>query len=307
MTQLPDDHDARMARARLALDGLSVGDAFGERYFIAPAVAVRMIQERALPASTPWRWTDDTAMALSIVATLEDHGRIVQAVLAEKFADRYAREPRRGYGGGAHELLAAIGAGMPWRQVSSALFGGSGSYGNGGAMRVSPLGAYFADDAERAAEEAKRSSEITHAHEEGQAGAIAIAVAACWAWQQRDLDAPDVSALYEMTLAHTPDSSTRSGIEAARELTQKTTPDQAALALGSGRGVSSQDTVPFCIWNIARNPTSYVEAMWDTVSGFGDRDTTCAIVGGVVALSAGSESIPAEWLAAREPLPGRLD
>jgi ADP-ribosylglycohydrolase len=34
----------------------------------------------------------------------------------------------------------------------------------------------------------------------------------------------------------------------------------------------------------------------------GDRDTTCAIVGGIVALSAGRESIPPAWLAARESL-----
>ena len=38
------------------------------------------------------------------------------------------------------------------------------------------------------------------------------------------------------------------------------------------------------------------------VSGLGDRDTTCAIVGGVVALACGAERIPAEWLSAREPL-----
>jgi ADP-ribosylglycohydrolase len=46
----------------------------------------------------------------------------------------------------------------------------------------------------------------------------------------------------------------------------------------------------------------YSEAIWQTVSALGDRDTTCAIVGGIVALKAGRESIPANWLKAREPL-----
>jgi hypothetical protein len=41
------------------------------------------------------------------------------------------------------------------------------------------------------------------------------------------------------------------------------------------------------------------------VSALGDRDTTCAIVGGMVALHAGVDSIPREWLACREPLPQR--
>jgi len=40
-----------------------------------------------------------------------------------------------------------------------------------------------------------------------------------------------------------------------------------------------------------------------TVSGLGDRDTTCAMVGGIVALSAGAASIPDAWVAARELLP----
>jgi hypothetical protein len=41
--------------------------------------------------------------------------------------------------------------------------------------------------------------------------------------------------------------------------------------------------------------------MLQTVAGLGDRDTTCAIVGGIVALSAGE--VPQEWIARRETLP----
>jgi ADP-ribosylglycohydrolase len=42
--------------------------------------------------------------------------------------------------------------------------------------------------------------------------------------------------------------------------------------------------------------------MWTTVTGLGDRDTTCAIVGGIVVMSAGLDSIPKQWLEHREPL-----
>jgi ADP-ribosylglycohydrolase len=49
-------------RARLSLAGLALGDAFGETFFVNPAVVERLIAERAL-ARAPWRWTDDTAMA----------------------------------------------------------------------------------------------------------------------------------------------------------------------------------------------------------------------------------------------------
>jgi ADP-ribosylglycohydrolase len=74
-------------------------------------------------------------------------------------------------------------------------------------------------------------------------------------------------------------------------------------ALGNGTGVSAQDTVPFALWCAGQRLGSFEEALWLTVSGLGDRDTTCAIVGGIVALYAGSEAIPAEWLQSRESLP----
>jgi ADP-ribosylglycohydrolase len=83
-----DDRDTRRERARRSLDGLSVGDAFGERFFQEPGVVKMLLEKRATPAP-PWRWTDDTAMALSIVEVLEAHGAIVPGVLAETFARRY--------------------------------------------------------------------------------------------------------------------------------------------------------------------------------------------------------------------------
>lgn len=67
--------------------------------------------------------------------------------------------------------------------------------------------------------------------------------------------------------------------------------------------LSAQDTVPFPFWRAARHLDDYEEALWLTVSGLGDRDTTCAVVGGIVACYVGEAGIPAAWLEAREPLP----
>jgi len=49
--------------------------------------------------------------------------------------------------------------------------------------------------------------------------------------------------------------------------------------------------------------SSYEEALWITVGGLGDRDTTCAIVGGILVMYARIESIPIEWLEHREHIP----
>src|SRR5688500_13163962 len=166
------------ARAELALDGLSVGDAFGETNLARiPAIAER-VARRLITTRRPWKWTDDTAMALSIVDTLVANGTIDEDDLARRFAARYAAEPMRGYGAGAHRILERIGAGEPWRGVAQSVFGGQGSAGNGGGMRAAPIGAWFAGDLDRAAAEAARSAAPTHAHPDGAAGAVAIAVAA---------------------------------------------------------------------------------------------------------------------------------
>jgi ADP-ribosylglycohydrolase len=302
-SSLPADHAARLARARLALDGLSVGDAFGQRFFY-PFMERSLVQgERPFP-QPPWPYTDDTEMALAITQVLDQYGRIDQDELAETLAKRYWRNPGRGYGAGAHRILQGIAHGFfTWEYISRQEFGGQGSLGNGAAMRVAPVGAYFADDLARVVAEARASAEVTHAHAEGQAGAIAIAVAAAWAWRVADgSESPEPSRLIQIALDHTPPGETRQGIERALALPLEASPATAAEQLGSGERVTAPDTVPFTIWCAARHLRDYPEALWATVAGLGDRDTTCAIVGGIVVLASPPASIPEEWLAAREPL-----
>jgi ADP-ribosylglycohydrolase len=275
-----------------SLDGLSVGDAFGECFF-AP-YAWSAIKEGAVPAP-PWRWTDDTAMSLSIVRVLGEAGRIDRDRLARAYAERYMAEPWRGYGGGAHDLLGRLGRGEPWHEVAPSLFGGEGSCGNGGAMRVAPLGAFFADEpVETVIAEARASAEPTHAHPEGQAGAIAIALAAAFVAKGGR------KGLLEHVLEHTPAGETRDGIVRALKLPARATVQHAASVLGNGSRVTAQDTVPFALWSAARSLGGFKQALWQTVEALGDRDTTCAMVGGIVALAA---EVPADWRAAREPLP----
>jgi ADP-ribosylglycohydrolase len=293
-----------MGRARLALDGLSVGDAFGERFFgsSAPARRARVV-ERKLPAA-PWKYTDDTVMGLGVLEVLERFGRVDQDELAEIFARRYMADPARGYGSGAHHVLAAIDDGIRWHLASAALFDGTGSFGNGGAMRVAPIAGFFADDMARLVVEASRSAEVTHWHQEGQAGAIAVAVAGAFAWTHRGKDAASVRArLFGAVLLHTPESETRRKIILARDVDETDPLAFIALALGNGSEASSMDTVPFALWCAARHFDDYPAALWTAVEAGGDMDTMCAIVGGIVALSAVERGVPAEWIAARESLP----
>lgn len=299
---LPADHVQRMQRARLCLDGLSIGDSFGERFFVDRQQLEAMLRTRTLP-EVPWHYTDDTAMAISIVMVLDQCGGIDQDTLARRFAERYAQQPWRGYGATAHRILKEVGQGRAWRDAASRAFGGQGSRGNGGAMRVAPVGAYFADDLDAAAWHARASAAVTHAHPDGQAGAIAVAVAAARACQLGDaVRAEDRRFLLQAAVDGTPDGPTREGLKRAVDLSLDAPVEAAAQLLGNGSRVIASDTVPFSLWCAARHLDCFEAAMWATVSGRGDRDTTCAIVGAIVSLAVGRDRLPTPWLQAREPL-----
>lgn len=287
-------------RARSSLEGLSVGDAFGETFFVHPDLVEGLIAERALATRT-WNYTDDTLMAMSIFSVLRQQGHIHQPTLARSFAERY--ESDRGYGPAMHRLLAEIRSGEDRAEIAQSLFGGQGSFGNGAAMRVAPIGAFFAGDIDAVVEQATRSSVITHTHDEAIAGAIAVAVAVARASELRTFTVPTRSEFLDLVLPHVPESEVRSKIRQARDMSENASVQFAVAVLGNGVRVSAHDTVPFALWCAAKHLSNYEEAMWLTVSGLGDRDTTCAIVGGVVAAYTGIEGIPHEWLSSRERLP----
>jgi ADP-ribosylglycohydrolase len=300
-TTLAGPPGARSARARASLAGLSLGDAFGDQFYLPRAEAERCIASRTLP-EPPWHWTDDTLMALSIVESLLRHGRIEQDELARSFAARF--DIRRGYGAGMFLLLEDIERGVPWKVGARRLFDGMGSYGNGAAMRVAPLGAYVADDLSLVVEEAARSAEVTHAHPEGIAGAVAVAAAAAVAARCAAAgEMPHGPAFLDLVLPHVPDSVTRDGIARAREFRAETPVRRVAAYLGAGEMISAQDTVPFALWCAAQHLAAFEEALWLTVAGLGDRDTTCTMVGGILTAATGAAGLPPEWLRHREPLP----
>lgn len=241
-------------------------------------------------------------MALSVYEVLRKHGQIDQNLLAQSFAENY--DINRGYGPAMHRLLQAIQGGEDWHKVAASQFGGQGSYGNGAAMRVAPLGAYFADAPSKVVEQAALSALITHTHPEGVAGAIAVAIAAAIAWQMKEAKIrPRCAEFLDAILPYVPDSEVRRKIRQARDFPEGTSMRFAASVLGTGHQVSAQDTVPFALWCAGEKLDNFEEALWLTVSGLGDRDTTCAIVGGIVVLYTGRESLPLAWIEAREMLP----
>jgi ADP-ribosylglycohydrolase len=303
-------HAARLARALTSLEGLSVGDALGERYFTHRQALANMhvadtvsdLNHLRIPRP-PWAWTDDTAMAIAIVETLRDRQGIDQDHLAQKFSKHYVAEPRRGYGPAMHDLLPQLHRLGAWKTETRTLFGGQGSFGNGSAMRVSPVGAYFADNLPEAIEHAARSAVVTHTHPEAVAGAIAMTVATALAAQAQSSTKPNAQDFLDAVIQHTPPSEVSLFLSKARDLPQNTKVHKAVDVLGSGQRITAQDTAPFVIWLAAWNLDDYERAICHAISGRGDVDTTCAMVGGIVVMYTGVDAIPTVWREGREPLP----
>ena len=306
----------RYQRLLDSLEGLSVGDAFGQQFFMTWEMSIRLMEsgefggppfdfqdefiareligKRDLRFAEPmWKWTDDSAMALEIVANLREYDGINADALARAFSRRYARNPNRVYGAAMHDLLPKLSSG-DYQSEAAQLFEGAGSWGNGAAMRAAPIGAFFADDLDATLAGAELSARVTHAHPEAIAGAVAVSLAAAFA-------ARGETDLLNFVIPRLPESEVKARCQIAREMPDASSIEVAAK-VGSGDGIAAHDTVPFCLWCAQQFIDSYEEALWHTVAGLGDRDTTCAIVGGIVGARVGVDGIPREWREKRESL-----
>ena len=284
----------RIKYAKRALDGIALGDCFGQTFFVPDEIARQRIKDREI-LNEPWHFTDDTVMAIGIYRILKKYGKISQDELAKVFAENYALDWHRQYGGTAHSILRSIGEGKDWREVAQGVFDGMGSMGNGGAMRVAPVGAYFADDMDKVLHYARASAEVTHAHIEGIAGAMAVAAAsALFLNKKLGNYFGEGKAFLREVADKLPESDTKYKILSAASIKKESSIDFVVSVLGNGMRLTAQDSVPFCLWCAAYFYTSIEEALWTAVSALGDRDTICAIVGGIVSLFA--DELPGQWL-----------
>jgi len=282
----------RLELASKSLLGTSIGDAFGDGFFCKENFIKEAFSKRKIPRTASWDFTDDTVMSIAIYKSLEKFGEVNQDFIANEFADNYHNDFRRGYGPSMHRKLKEIHQGGSWKQISKNAFGGMGSMGNGGAMRSALIGAYFYDDLKKVGEQAYLSSEITHANIEGYTGAMAVAIASAIATNNIIMKPNE---FLSKIINELPDCDTTSKINKATSVSYSYDIRTVISILGNGVKITAQDTVPIALWAAAHNLYNFGESIWKAVSALGDRDTICAIVGGIVMMSADESTIPVIW------------
>ncbi len=171
-------------RIRGCLLAAACGDALSapfEGVFFVPGDAVAAWEQQEAVLG----YTDDTALMLALAdhlatATNQPEWDIYEDGLAWAFARTWEADPRRGYGAGAVCVLQSILNGVSWQEAAGSAFGGTGSYGNGGAMRVAPVG-LLPLPMNRVSALARRSAALTHAHEHALDAAAIQACAVAYA------------------------------------------------------------------------------------------------------------------------------
>lgn len=270
----------------------------------------------------PGFYSDDTQQALLLIDSLV----ACKGADAQDFARRAleASYPRtaqmplgvyRGYGSGFVEALENLAAGTPARQA------GTESAGNGAAMRIAPVGIYFAGQDQQIIEAAVEFSLVTHRSPLGLASAAAIALAVGQAACSQQIDQP--ARFLELLLAKTrqaedyiktvladQDQQHYHQFSGALELLARIIDAPAAEAFGQIAQNASRCTTaeritahhPFALasvitslWYFLRQMESFEEAVCAAVNGGGDADTIGAITGALSGALNGSDAIPRQW------------
>jgi len=277
------------ARFEGCLLGHMAGDALGAPFEGMPSAwilgqfggASRIVQD---PPVERLCYTDDTQMMVALGEALCEHGCVEEEALMEAFAEAY--DPARGYGTGMRRLLAAAKAKEDWRTEAENLFPG-GSYGNGGAMRVSPVGLLFHEDLNRVWAEAGKSAAVTHRHPLGIEGAQLMAVAVALAARG---EAIERAQFFRQLRGRAVQEEYQWLLKVAANLTARDSLGQLGSSLEAHRSVVT------AIACFAVSPESWGGAVARALALGDDVDTVMAMTGAISGAHLGIEGVPAHVL-----------
>jgi poly(ADP-ribose) glycohydrolase ARH3 len=251
-------------------------------------------------------YTDDTQMMIGVAESLAACGGFDGADMARRFVENY--DPRRGYGPGATKAIGGLRRGLPWDEVGKQLFNGTGSFGNGAAMRAAPVGLLYHDDPAALRRLAELQASITHAHPLGREGAALQAFAVACALQREPGEGFDAAQFLAELRGFVPGDCEvfqNKLAQVADLLARQPAIREVVDALGNN--VTAQGSVPAALYAFLANNRSFRDAVVYAVSLGGDTDTIGAMAGAVAGALHGVKAIPSDWWDALENGPKGRD
>jgi poly(ADP-ribose) glycohydrolase ARH3 len=291
--------DADLLHSKLlgSLLGAALGDAVGAPWE-GQAMAADDEAARIAHIPGPQRYTDDTHMAIGIAESLIECGGFDGPHMAGRFVANYLQEPWRGYGPGPPHVFRLIRDGEPWDRAAASVYPG-GSFGNGAAMRVAPVGLFYWDRPEEMREAARLSSIITHAHPLGVEGALLEATAVALAVAADPAQPLDVPAFVSRLKERVTEGAYRDRLALFGDLL-KAPDDRRSVVRALGHGIEALNSVPTAIFCFLSHPDSFADTVIYAVSLGGDTDTIACMAGAISGAFLGVDALPTEWLAQLE-------
>jgi poly(ADP-ribose) glycohydrolase ARH3 len=284
--------DVLLSKFTGCLLGVAIGDSLGARREGSAG-------SRSEVTDLAPRYTEDTAMTLGVAASLAEQKEFHYWHMAGRLIWNYEQEPWRRYGHTLTRVFRMMRSGMMGFGMLDRDLYPDGSYGNGAAMRVAPVGLLYHDDPRALRDAAYHCASITHSHVLGLEGAIlqACAVALAVLTKRGELNSTEfLGALRMITTAEPYQEKLRTIIGF---LAERPGPEQVIAALGNGE--SSLDSVPTAIYSFLAAP-DFRNAVLSAVSLGGDADTIGSMTGAIAGACYGVEGIPSQW---RETLENR--
>jgi len=239
------------------------------------------------------RWTDDTHMMMGVAESLIESKGFDGDHMAHVFMRNYEAEPWRGYAIGPPAIFRMMRYGVSWREAAKRLFGGEGSYGNGGAMRVAPVGLLYHHDLVKVREIARDQARITHAHPLGTEGAELQACAVALAVRRDPSREIDVYEFLEELEGLGWSEIYRRKLGKIRELLRDASRKEVIAALGNG--IEAPNSVPAAVYCFLSHLESFEDALIYAIRLGGDTDTIGAMTGAISGAYHGEDAIPIRW------------
>ena len=276
----------RLERARGALWGQAVGDAFGTTFEFQDELGIATREPSAWPgemigagpfALLPGQVTDDTELALALARSLMRRGRYDQDDVAAAYVRWCASDPFD-VGGATHQAFGAPASNAEMLEARA----NQDTQANGSLMRASPLGVFGAGMPRSAlAQLAERDSMLSHPH--------AVCRAACAVFVTTIADAITTGAsgleLFERASEFSRGSVIEDTLRAA----------QTALPISDGANMGWVRIALQHAFFHLRNTSDFEAALIQTVVKGGDTDTNGAIAGALLGAALGAEGIPLRW------------
>ena len=280
---------------RGAILGCFLGDAFGAGFEGMNPDRARFHMSK-LSKKFSRSYTDDTDMTLALAESIAQTGGVDAEDIAKRFSLHC--DLTRGYAIGTIKAVLALRAGLKWHQVARVVFN-EGSFGNGAAMRVSPVGLFYHHDLEHLEGMAMKQASITHVHPLGQWGAVMQACSVGLVVKQSSKEPfrkeQMVTSLREILW--------RGPIEYVRALNkieemfgQGKKLEAREVVQSLGNGVEAHFSVPSACYIAITYSPDFCDAISAAISLGGDTDTIAGMVGAIVGAHVGEKGLPLEWI-----------